>query len=283
MSKELQRDICYINSIISKENNDLFSKIFTETNEPLDILFDNLDLAGKKVYTVLSSSDYLYMSHFHNASDIDCFDINPITSRYYYLRKWLIETNNLSIRQIDLDKAIDIVNEKIPKDIIERENIDFWYYALKEMKNNRFYTNMFQDFHNNLLWITPKNQFIYYYYDKMDELKSFLKSNNLSFSNHDISKPPSNSTAKYDYIFLSNILDYHRYNENELLKIKNYLLSILNDKGKVICLQMNNLDTELDFERIIQTELRLFQEDFAYSLIAQDDYGTCQYYQYIKK
>ncbi len=283
MSNELQRDIDYINSIISKENKELFSKVYTETNEPLNILFKDLNLTGKRVYSVLSSSDYLYMSYLHGTNSIDCFDINPITYRYYYLRKWLIENNILSIGYTNLNEIITIINKVTPNSIEEKESIIFWKYTLSKMQANAFVTSMFQDYLNNTLWVSHYNPFIHYYNDKLDSLKSYLSSTNPNFTRIDISKARTNKLEYYDYIFLSNILDYHRGSKEDLLTIKKYLLSLLKDNGKVLCLHIDDLSTEIEFLRKIKPEINTFKNDLEYSFISSDDYGTNHYYQYTKK
>lgn len=79
MSKQLVNDIKYVDSILNNECNDKFRKIYTCTNENLSTLFDKIDLSNKNIFTVLSSSDYLYMACLSGAKTADCFDINPLT------------------------------------------------------------------------------------------------------------------------------------------------------------------------------------------------------------
>lgn len=99
ISNTLQRDRDYVNSCLNNTCKDLFQKIYATTNEDLLILFDKLNINGKDVLTVLSSSDYLYMSYLNKARNVDGFDINPLTERYYYLRKWLINNGVIDIKE----------------------------------------------------------------------------------------------------------------------------------------------------------------------------------------
>ena len=275
MSIELQNDIKYAKSILDNECHDKFRKIYTNTNEDLSLLFSQLDLSDKNILTVLSSSDYLYMSYLFGAKRVDCFDINPLTFRLFYLRKWLISNNIIDIGFCSYEDVIRVIMnmEKTNMDN-EKESLLFWKEVLSKMGES--------DFYHNQLFTTIFNPFNSFYKDKLVNLSKILSYVDPTFYSFDICDNLGiNIGKRYDFIFLSNILDYNRSRERIEVAFNN-LLPLVDKQAKIVCSHISQFANgacppDLDLEK------NIFQEAFEYSHIASSENQHIHYYQYTKK
>lgn len=275
MSIKLQNDIKYAKSILDNECHDKFRKIYTNTNEDLSLLFSKLDLSDKNILTVLSSSDYLYMSYLFGAKKVDCFDINPLTFRFFYLRKWLIKNNIIDIGFCEYEDVIKMLTniERTNTDN-EKESLLFWKEVLSKMGETNFY-------HNQLF--TPiYNPFNSFYDDRLHDLSKKIMCIDPIFYRFDIcDKLCINIGKQYDFIFLSNIFDYNRSRERIAVAFNN-LLPLVNEQGKIVCSHIPQFANgacppDLDLEK------KVYQEAFEYSHIASSENQNMHYYQYTKK
>ena len=246
--------------------------IYSRSNESILNLFENIDLKNKEVLTVLASSDYLFSSLVGDVKNIEAFDINPLTFRYYYLRKWILETNRIdgNYDQITYDELVNLVEKHLEdKNQDAKETAYIWY---KYMSDNIFYSLYSQAIFESVL--RPNT----IYDDKIEKLNGILKDFNLVFYNTDINS--DNIINKtYDTILLSNILDYCDTLE-KLEYARDKLDSLLNKNGEIIISRM--LVASIPFEQ----EKELFSERFKYDLIFEEeikDFGINHYYKYIKR
>ena len=275
MNTNLQNDIRYAKSILDNECHDKFRKIYTNTNENLSLLFSQLDLSDKNILTVLSSSDYLYMSYLFGAKKVDCFDINPLTFRFYYLRKWLIDNNIIDIGFCSYEDVVRVImnREKTNTDN-EKESLLFWKEVLSKMKES--------DLYHNQLFTTIFNPFNSFYENKLLDLSKILLHIDPTFYSFDICGNLGIDIGKqYDFIFLSNILDYNRSRES-LNAAFNNLLPLVDEQGKIVCAHISQIENE-DFTQILDLEKKVFQEAFEYSHIASTENQPIHYYQYTRK
>ena len=273
MSKQLVNDIKYVNSILNNKCNDKFRKIYTCTNENLSILFDKIDLTNKNVFTVLSSSDYLYMAYLSGAKKIDCFDINPLTYRYYYLRKWLLKNNIIDIGMLDMKNINNIINTVLcnsETSEYEKESLIFWKYVISKLIQLNCEKSLFIFNYN------PFNC----YYNNLEKLLSLISSSIPRFYNINLchfTKIDTNVT--YDYIFLSNIFDYYRKQENLEIVIKN-LQPLIKENGSIVCSHIKQFVNE-DLTKELELEKAIFSNQFEY--LPFDSNDSIHYYQYIRK
>lgn len=275
MSTKLQNDMEYANSILNNECNDPFRKIYTNTNEDLLELFNKLNLAGKDVFSVLSSSDYLYMSYLFGAKNVNSFDINPLTYRYFYLRKWLIKNNITDIGILSPVDLLEIIeNTKIDCLKDEKESLIFWRDVLTKMPKSSFY---------NPLFISTFTPFSLFYREKWDDFFNIVSSINPNFYNFDLcAKSALDTNKKYDYVFISNILDYNRKKERMENAVNN-LMNLTTNNGKVICAHIPAFINE-DFSQELELEKSFFQDSFKYSKISSSRIGShTKFYQYTRK
>jgi len=269
--RSLDDDIKYLDTILNGKNEDQFGFLYTRSNENLIKLFDELDVKDQDVYVVLSSSDLLFSLIANKANHVDTFDINPISYRYYYLRKWLLQYKLLNADSISIKGLSNIVNINKKSNIKgEVESAIFWQYYLGYINSINFY--------DSLLFEHADNSIVSYQ-DKAEIILEKLNQTDLKFDCIDIcSKLDNKKDRKYDKVFLSNILDYNRKRE-KLEIVYNNMLQLLKDGGSIICSNIENYRT-IDIER------EIFSKGFSYNEIFTDDYRRNRdvtYYQYRKK
>lgn len=243
----INNDDLLINPVLYK-----FNRIYPFSNENTKACFAPFDLKNKNVLTVLSSSDQVFEIFLKGSRKIDAFDINPLTEEYYYLK-------------------LAALLEKIPK----KEFLEFFCYEefIGKIKNNSdcFNRKTFEKIEPNLstnyttFWkelyskYSPmeirgpqrifnndeKNRHIlektlsYLEPKKYNYLQQHLNELSFSFIQSDIRELSSKLTDKYDFIYLSNIINYTDvlFGNNSLEKYKKIVLDLskhLNPNGKII-------------------------------------------------
>ncbi len=276
MSTSLQEDIKYANEVIGGLSDENHRRVYGNTNERLLELFESIDITNKSVLAVMSSGDYLIMSHLFGAKSVECYDINPITYRYYYLKRWLNQNGSLNLEnKCNYNKVVNIINSVVPTSEIEKECKEFWQEIFKNFND--------EDYSNNRLIITRSSFLIFYYIEMGDKIGQILSSVDPVFYNFDIrDKSGLGLDKKYDYVFISNILDCNNRDIETLSTIRKNLASILNKGGKIICTHLDcdsedcyRFIDELEFER------KVFEEDFSFQDITENSGG--RFYSYTLK
>lgn len=269
--RSLDDDIKYLDTILNEENEDQFGFLYSMTTENLAKLFEKIDIKDQDIYTVLSSSDLLFSLLAYQAKHVDSFDINPISNRYFHLRKWLLQYKLLNPDSISIKGLSNIVNGYMEFGIKEeQESAILWRYYLDHIDSIYFYDSVLFEHVDN---------FEVSYQDKIGKILESLNQRNPQFDCIDIcSKLNNKKDRKYDKVFLSNILDYNRKPER-LEIVYNNMLQLLKAGGSVICSNIENY-------RDIDIEKEIFSREFSYNEILTDDYHRTRdiiYYQYIKK
>ena len=273
MSTSLQEDIKYANEVIGGLSDENHRRVYGNTNERLLELFESIDITNKSVLAVMSSGDYLIMSHLFGAKSVECYDINPITYRYYYLKRWLNQNGSLNLEnKCNYNKVVNIINSVVPTFEIEKECKEFWQEIFKNFND--------EDYSNNRLIITRSSFLIFYYIEMGDKIGQILSSVDPVFYNFDIrDKSGLGLDKKYDYVFISNILDCNNRDIETLSTIRKNLASILNKGGKIICTHLDcdsedcyRFIDELEFER------KVFEEDFSFQDITENSGGRSYSY-----
>lgn len=260
---DLESDIRYTDSILNYQKNGEFGIIYSKTNENLTRLFEVVDVEHKDVYAVLSSSDLLFSLLYKQAKKVDCFDINPISYRYYFLRKWILEYGLIYADGLLLKELLYIVKNARSNSIDEEESRLFWLNFFEKIDNYHFYSNILFEYVPNS--IIP-------YKENLKEVVEILKKIQLNFECVDICSQYFSSNRKYDMVFMSNILNYNR----TLSKLEiacNNLKDLLNNKGSIICVNMPNSSS-------IEKEKKVFSNQFEFDEIFTDNN---LYYKYTKK
>ena len=267
MSTSLQEDIKYANEVIGGLSDENHRRVYGNTNERLLELFESIDITNKSVLAVMSSGDYLIMSHLFGAKSVECYDINPITYRYYYLKRWLNHNGSLNLEnKCNYNKVVNIINSVVPTFEIEKECKEFWQEIFKNFND--------EDYSNNRLIITRSSFLIFYYIEMGDKIGQILSSVDPVFYNFDIrDKSGLGLDKKYDC---------NNRDIETLSTIRKNLASILNKGGKIICTHLDcdsedcyRFIDELEFER------KVFEEDFSFQDITENSGG--RFYSYTLK
>ena len=230
---------------------DTYQKVYAQTNENIEGYMSQLNWEKKdSVLTVLGSGDHVWNAVFHGATNIHTYDTNSLTEYYALgIKKSALLTFSYK------DYLIFI------KDLIDPSTSPEELYSMIQ----KLYPNMEQKY--QLYWDellkwniehqgkAPYNFFRFFLinYDSMDEsvlkngfleneesynlLKKNLKKANITFEVCDYKELPQKVSTKYDFLFLSNILDYEYrkngigWNYRRLKEIEEQLSSCLKEDG----------------------------------------------------
>ena len=216
-----------LNYIFNDKKGDTFAYLYSRTNEDLKSLFEIIDVRDKNILSVLSSSDYLFSALFKEAGNIETFDINSITYRYYFLRKWLIQNGYVDAGKICTQDIFKIISSIKTDNQCEKDSVLFWkyFFNLSRCKKDHlyYYDNLFID-------IAAKKMI---YEDNLGDVSSILDGYNLQFKHMNVCNG-FNSDKKYDVIFLSNIMDYNRNSKSRINDIRDNLDDLLTDDGIIV-------------------------------------------------
>ena len=242
---------------------EFYDRLYYQANENLVDIYLDLDFEGKDVLSVVSSSDQIYTPKLLGAKHVDGFDKNRMAEYYYYMRKWAIKYNNqiYPYELVDGDtNYLKKLLDKVQFDSKEEKNaLDFWKIVYNQKLNieKLFYEDDVNVgntlFDNNIKYIKD------------------VSLDDLNFYNLNLFDKMS-SNKKYDYIMMSNILEYCRSDSNKLKIVRDNLYKLLNDEGIIICSRLINKRVGIN-----EVELKTFKE-----LFKLNDYGPREGYTYVK-
>lgn len=262
----LEDDINFFNNRRNGINR--FVRLYSRTNEDLQLLFNNIDVKDLNILTVLSSSDYLFSQIYMGAKTIDSFDINSLTYRYYFLRKWLISKGYVDAWKLEEKDLLLIINDIVPKTRDEADSVIFWNYFFKIISRDKLNLYLEDDL---FIDICPRTMI---YEEDLSKLDESLDNYILNFKKINICDEIKKN-KKYDMIFLSNILDYNRDNLYTLKEISYRLHALLNKDGRLI---LSHFGMFVGME----AEKQIFMENFEYENISSTN-APIFFYQYKKK
>lgn len=257
-----------LNYIFNDKNGDTFAYLYSRTNEDLKKLFELIDVRDKNILSVLSSSDYLFSALFKEAGNVETFDINRITYRYYYLRKWLIQNGILDAGKVCTQDVFKIISSIKTSNSSEMESALFWkyFFNLSRCKKNYLY------YYDNLFIDIDAKKMIYE--DNLRDVANILDGYNLHFKHMNICNG-FNSDNKYDVIFLSNIMDYNRNSKSKINDIRDNLDDLLTDDGIIVM-------SHFKFFSGFNIEHEVFSDSFDYIPLDIID-SSITYYVYKRK
>lgn len=264
-----------------------FEKIYPFSNENIAACLPHFNLQGKDCLTVLGSGDQALDFAYHGAKTIDTFDINPLTKYYFYLKKAALMSNISYQEYINffcfkeylqyLDKNWNAFNEETFNKLVpylKDDNYIFWFTLFDTFdfnpveireSNGLFTSDEFshQVLSQSIAYLNEKN-----YY----KLKEKASSININFLNSNIKDLEPKITKKYDFIYLSNIIQYTdtMYEKNILIAVsenrrnglesyKNTIKKLeknLKENGQIIAGYLYTPDIRDGSESIYDGELR---------------------------
>ncbi len=223
-------------------------------NDLLNYLYDD-----KNILSVLSSADQVLTFRALGARCVDTFDFNRLTIYYYYLRKWSIKyMNDLYPNIYDNNYLKILLSKVIPSDNNEKKALDFYK---RHLKDNTNLVKLFYD-----IDLQPKGESAF----SNAKMASKFVDDKLIFYNLDLFNKDNNINNTYDYIFISNILEWARDDINKLKIARDNLNKLLNNNGIVLCSKLINNN--------INREKEIFDNNFIYD--EEDDHKL---YTYMKR
>lgn len=241
-------------SQLSEKNFDKYHRpYYLFTNENIDAYLKAANIkSGSKALSVLASGDQAFNLIANGIKDIDTFDINKLTEYYVFgLKMALILKCNYQEFTEAYSKLLCILTS--PEEIMSiiRDSLPYMYGKY------RIYWTEILDFYNklnkeselliNIICILEGEKINA---DKIKQANTYLKNelnynifktnllnSNMSYKFSNMLDLPQNFKKEYDYILLSNILDYvwlywgDYWDKNQLDAFTNSLNPILNENG----------------------------------------------------
>lgn len=266
MKRENECDIYlrdFLSSCVIADGKELDNYFLTyrKNNEDLKTLYNELDFSGSNVLSVLSSGDQFLTSYLLGADNVDTFDMNRLAMYYYYLRKWSIKYQGILYPVVENKKQMrSLLSLVVPETLDEKKALEFYK---KHLDRGTRLENLFYDEYKQ-----PKGVEIY---STAEEIQPII--------DKDIKFKQKNmfigSTSKnvYDYIIMSNILDWARNDKNKLLAAKYNLTANTTKGSKVICSRL----VDIPRDKVLE-EYSLFDDKFDVV-----EYPKSKNYVYIRK
>lgn len=243
---------------------DGYDKVYYQINEDISDILLGEDFTDKDVLSVLASADQYFMFKALDAKKVDSFDFNRLTMYYYFLRKWSIKYNNDVYPDIFYDDSyVENLLEKVEvSSDLEKKALDFFK---RHVSNESDFSKLFYD-----VDAQPSGNTLF---QNVRQLKKIVDSD-FTFYNMDLFRNNRDLiTKKYDYLYISNILDWAREDSSKITIAKDNLLSLLKDNGKVICSRLVNRS-----KSGVLSEREIFDENFQLY-----EFADGKNYIYIKK
>lgn len=243
---------------------DGYDKVYYQINEDINDVLLGEDFTDKDVLSVLASADQYFMFKALDAKKVDAFDFNRLTIYYYFLRKWSIKYNNDVYPDIFYDDSYveNLLEKVVVSSDLEKKALDFFKM---HVSNGSDFSKFFYD-----VDVQPYGNTLF---QNIRQLKKIIDSD-FTFYNMDLFKDNGDLISKkYDYLYISNILDWAREDSSKITIAKDNLLSLLKDNGKVICSRLVNRS-----KSGILSERKIFDEDFQLH-----EFSDGKNYMYIKK
>lgn len=211
------------------------SQVYPFTNELIDEYNKLLDLENKKVLTVTASADQAIISMQKGASQIDTFDSNKLTYYHMFFKlaaiKALPYNDFINLYTLNTNTNYDSkyyykkLRDAITKDDIKNYWDSFFTYS------NEYFRYFFL---GNQCIPETKMQCINYIKDEDNyaKVKSCIHEN-VTFQNLDIHSIPYKCDDKYDFINLSNIMNYVD-NQAFAEVVKKLIDNNLNESGQIL-------------------------------------------------
>lgn len=241
-----------------------YDKVYYQINEDISDVLLGEDFTDKDVLSVLASADQYFMFKALDAKKVDSFDFNRLTMYYYFLRKWAIKYNNDVYPDIFYDDSyVENLLEKVEvSSDLEKKALDFFK---RHVSNGSDFSKFFYD-----VDAQPYGNTLF---QNVRQLKKIVDSD-FTFYNMDLFRNNRDLiTKKYDYLYISNILDWAREDSSKITIAKDNLLSLLKDNGKVICSRLVNRS-----KSGVLSEREIFDENFQLY-----EFADGKNYIYIKK
>lgn len=272
---DIESDITLLDKTIKGDfGYNRWGQIYPVTTEDVKRVLDIITVEDKDVFAVLSSSDIYFSLLMQKPRSIKTFDINPLTYRYYYLRKWMLEAGIIDGKNLEYEEIRTII-EKRRRYVNEDEftSVELWLKYLSQLERELFV------FYDARLFNHVNSRRECIYDDRLDELVGILKEKPLEFECLNIGEEGLDVNDTYDVVYLSNIMDLEATDPKQ---VRDNLYRMLRDKGYVIVTNLVN-HPYFDFYKF---QRKIFDEKFIYEELFTENFDNgdkARYYRYIKR
>lgn len=221
-----------------------YSMLYSMTTENISGFINKYDLKGKRVLTVAGSGDQRLNCFLNGASDVTCFDVNPVAELHLKLKDTAIEElDYLDFLKFFGVRFDDSKTNSFNSIIFDKLNdgLDDDAYLLYDFLINDFSRPLFgyayYDFDYKYSKMREFSNYITR--DNYERVASIVDRNRLSFMNVNVANLPEVLDGeKFDMILLSNISDYIHlfYPDNQMQRYKeliDQLVDNLYDGGTI--------------------------------------------------
>lgn len=197
---------------------EMFDYVYAFTNENCRDALNFFDLKQKECLSVLASSDQVFDMFLNGANKVEAFDINPYTKYYFYLKRALLlarvskeEYFNFLSADLALCRNKYSFNkqkfEKIKDFITDEESYMFWDYLFEHY--NPAYIRHKYLFNRDEYPYTILQKAINYLDDtNFEKIEDLAKDIDITFYNCNFVDLKEKINSKFDFIYLSNIMQY---------------------------------------------------------------------------
>lgn len=222
-----------------------YGRVYYKINEKMSDNLLQLDFQDKKVLSVLASSDQMLMLKSLDAKQVDVFDTNRLTLYYYFLRKWSIKYDNKLYPDIYNNNSILRLTRKVrPETELEAKALVFFESHLRaQTEIEKLFYDVEKEQDGDSLLETAKQA-----KKLVEEDPTFYEFN--LFEHIDTDKT-------YDYIYISNILEWARGDITKLKIAEENLDKLTGLTGTVICTNLVSRDNSS-----LMIERRIFKNSF---------------------
>ncbi|MBQ4263491.1 MAG: hypothetical protein IJO32_06570 [Bacilli bacterium] len=246
--------------------------VYAFANEALSQYMKNYDFNGKSVLASLGSGDFALNAYLMGASQVDTFDINQYTYYFYQLKKSLI-------MKYDFDSFCNFIKNPHQifarfgdyKQFLDSESIAFFEKLVRiydgnttallkkvfidkvgEEKNQWNESNTFDSTEELFLIAQYKNPYLQSEQNYNQLKQQLMKKSNDEFYFEDLYQ--FTPEKKYDIVYLSNIGDYCKSEE----EFKNFVMQlkerVLNENGIIIIVSITN-HIMMDYDSCERTKM----------------------------
>ncbi len=245
------------------------SKVYAFTNENIYGYMSKLDFANKgNALSVMASGDHPFNLALYGINNIDTFDINALTEYYalgikrsailaFDYLNYIAFMNKLLDKFLSLNELNDLINQITP--YMETKHRIYWkslidYYHILQKESN-ISTNLFHLF---LLDPNKIDGYMVNTYLKSEKnynkLRNIIGKTNINFEQCDFNNITNTFNNQYDFIILSNILDYLYINlgsgwkYDKLKHLEDSLTPLLKENGIIALDYIYNYFNALECE-----------------------------------
>jgi len=229
-----------------------YQKVYFSTNENINGYLNLVDFNNKyNALSVMSSGDHIFNLITNNILNIDTFDTNKLTEYYVlglkralvlkYNYKEYLEAFSILIDEDSNRKNVnELIYDLLP--FMETKYKNYWKelidYNYKEQKLDNTNLNLIKMLFINTIDVSHLNNYLLSE-NNYNKLKENIIKTNISFKCVDAVNLSSEFNRKYDFILLSNILDYFykfygmNWRIDKLEEYTNELHNLSKDNGTI--------------------------------------------------